>query len=298
MLWQILIGHSLKRGAMRLKELGILSCDPLVTLLEARAKIHAVVRNPLTTSARELEGKGVKIFQGTHESFDTFLEAAKGCNGLSLNLIPFAENRQAMPRQARGIIQACKDAKVEIIVVSTAFFTRDRSKWDRSGNGYDDPSPRAYFEAKAEVEDMVRNSGLQYTILRPAWIHSNYLLPNSRFYYPGLATDNELVHSYDDRVKISHISLVGIRLQSPQNRAEITRVVGRNLELKKRTPQEVETARATVPIQIFQLWASHVDLSIDGQSLQARFGIPMTTSDKYLQREKERKLISFPKSDS
>ncbi|XDG07323.1 hypothetical protein ABKA04_006938 [Annulohypoxylon sp. FPYF3050] len=286
-------------------------------LLEADAKVRAVVRNSLTPSAQELAKRGVEIFQGTHEDFDVFSEAARGCRGIFLNLTPSAD-RNSMPRQTRGIIQACLDAKVEAIVVSTAFFTGNREKWDGSQNGYDDPSLRAYFEAKLEVEDIVRKSGLQYTILRPAWIHSNYLLPNSRSYCPGLADNNELVHSYDDGVKMPHIDELDIgkfaaaalqdqgrfggqeielgneNLTAEQVRSAIKRVVGRDLKLRKRTPDEVETARDAVVIQMFQLWANHVNLIIDGEALQAKFGIPMVTFEEYLRREEMRMLASLP----
>lgn len=288
-------------------------------LLDAGVKVHAVVRNPQSEQAVRLKNQGVVLFEGDNDNFDTFCKAALGCKGIYLNLQPSPTDSGSQQRQAKGIVQACKDAGLEIIVVSTAYFTSHRSKWDnlvgeRSG-------VRGYYLAKAEMEKVVREAGLKhYTILRPAWFHANYLLPYSAWHFPDLSTTGELVHSYADGVKMAHIDEddiakygvaalldpakfsgdeieLGNENLTVEDAAKIlSKISGFQVTVRKRTAAEVEAAKNVVPTQTFQLWANAVDVTIDGRETEKKYGIRMTTFEEYLAREKGRLLASLPSS--
>jgi uncharacterized protein YbjT (DUF2867 family) len=117
-------------------------------LLKAGAKAHAMVRNPQSEAAQALQAQGVKLFQfRDYLDFDAFREAAKGCQGLFLNLMPSGEGE----KQAIGIIEACKAAGVKSIVASTAFWCGSKEKWTEGGKG-EDRFILVYFTEKAKVE--------------------------------------------------------------------------------------------------------------------------------------------------
>ncbi|KAH8819338.1 NmrA family protein [Xylogone sp. PMI_703] len=286
-------------------------------LLAAGAKVHVVVRDPLKETARQLESNGVVLFKGDNDAFDVFHNAAKGCKGLYLNLQPSITDPSAQSRQARGIVQACKEAGVNTIVLSTAFFASSKSKWDNVEGEKDGVC--GYFASKAEMENAVRDVGVKhYTILRPAWFHANYLMPYSPWHFPELSSKGELVHSYDTGVKMSHIDeddigkyasaalldpekfdkqdieLASENLTIEQVAVILRKVSGREIKVRKRTPEEIEAAKNVVPTQPFQLWANRIDVQIDGGAIQSKYGIRLTTFEEYLEREKERLLASLP----
>ena len=286
-------------------------------LIIAGVKIHAVVRNIHSDKSRQLESQGVQLFEGDNDNFDLFREAARGCKGLYLNLQLSPTDPTAQQRQAHGIVSACKEAGVETIVLSTAYFTGNRSKWDNDLGK--ESGVWGYYTAKAQMEDAVREAGVKhYTILRPAWFYSNYLLPYSTLPFPSFAEAGELVHSYDVGTKMSHIdedtigNYAAAALLDPEkfNGQEIElggenltidevadilrKVSGYNVRVRKRTPAEVLAAKNVVPTQVFNLLANEVDLSIDGESIQRKYGIHMTGFEEYLEREKRQLRVSLP----
>ena len=96
-------------------------------LLQAGAKVHAVVRDPTKNTARELEHQGVVLFKGSNDDFDVFSAAAQGCKGVFLNVLHWPEISDP-GKQAQGILKACIDAGVEHVVLSTVGWAGDRAK--------------------------------------------------------------------------------------------------------------------------------------------------------------------------
>ncbi|KAI1875544.1 uncharacterized protein JN550_001830 [Neoarthrinium moseri] len=277
-------------------------------LLAAGAKVHAVVRDPEKDTAQALKKQGVVLFQGDNENYDVFREAAKGCKGLFLVPLPF--NKEAEVRQARVVVQASIEAGVETVVVSTAFWTGDREKWDDEENKKEGLA--VYYESKAAVESEVRQPSLKsWTILRPGWFHTNYLLPETDLYYPGMREKGELMHSLNEGVAIAHIDVddigkfaaaalldpekfggheieLGCQNLTPEDTAKaLSKASGREVKARKRTPEEVVEAAKKVGVQRFQLWANRQFLELDGQALQDKYGIRLTTFEEYLEREKD-----------
>lgn len=284
-------------------------------LLAAGAKVIAVVRDPLSKASLQLQTQGVTLIQGSNDDFAIFGDAAKECKGVYLNLMP-ARDPESQPRQAKGIIKACKDAGIEIVVASTAFFTGSPESWDTEENAKEYLQP--YYSSKAGIEKVVQESGLTYTILRPAFFHTNYLLPYSRYHFPGLSDRGELIHSLDPGVKISHIDVedvgkfgaaalldpetfggheieLGYENPTGEEAADIiSRVSGVPVRVRSRTDDERTAARQTHPTQRFQIWANRADLTIDGPALESKYGISMISLEERLRREVDHLRESLP----
>lgn len=77
----------------------------------------------------------------------------------------------------------------------------------------------------------------------------------------------------------------------------LIRVTGREVTLRRRTPEEVEAAKASVLAQKLNLWANIRDLApaaAAGKDVEAKFGIPFATLEEALQRDKTQLLECIP----
>ena len=286
-------------------------------LLAAGLKAHAVVRDPSKSLPPVLSQPGVKVFKGDSADFDSIYQAAQGCKGAFLNTVPFPGLET---QQAKTIVEACKKAGVETVVASTTSGADDRSLWDdevtRESGLYE------YYVSKAEVEDVVRTGGLKtYTILRGGFMHFDYFLPSVAQNFPEFPLKGELRHPSNDETRLPHIdgsdlgkyvvaafqdpekfngqelTLVNENLTIAEARDIIEKVSGRKVKLVKRSPEETKETLVAVTGQRFPFWANHKDFSSTITAAKAKlaeFGIPLTSLEDSLTRDKSRLLESFP----
>ena len=285
-------------------------------LIAAGVKIHAVVRDSQKIPPI-LKHSSVTVFQGESTNFDVIFQAAQGCKAVFLNTFPVPK---LGAQQAKTIIEACKKAGVRSIVASTTSNAGNRAFWD-------DPVTKEcgmhwYFASKAEVEHAVREAGFEaYTILRPVWMIHDYLLPSSVYNFPGLATKGELEHAYNPGTKMVHTDSFDVgryaaaALQDPAKfggqeidlgnealtieevRDILVKVSGREVRVRKRTPEEIEAVKEVLFSQGFQLLANVKDrktISADAKGVQAKFSIPFTSFETAMQRDKARLLEYLP----
>jgi uncharacterized protein YbjT (DUF2867 family) len=287
-------------------------------LLAAGLKVHGVVRD-LEKVPAALKNPSITLFQGESTNLDDIFRAAQGCKGAFLNTFPIPGLEG---QQARIIVAACEKAGVENIVAATTFFTGNREMWDDSTTRevglYD------YFNSKAEVEDAVRGANFRtYTILRPAFINVDYLLPSSTHNFPMLSTHGVLDHSYEDYGRMPHTDAhdvgkyavaafldpakfggqeIDLSNDAPtveEARDIVAKVSGRAIGIKKRTPAEMEEIKETFFTQRFHLWVNAKTEALSNtpaiaKEVQAKFGIPFTSLEMSLQRDKARLLESLP----
>ncbi len=285
-------------------------------LLAAGVKVHAVVRD-LKKIPPILESPGVTLFQGESKNFEDIFQAAQGCKAAYLNTFPYP-GLEAL--QAKTIVEACKRAGVESIVAVTTFTTGNKALWDNALG--EELQLRDYFVSKAQVEDAVRGADFKaYTIIRPAILYQDFLLPGAYQNYPKLPTHGELDHAFNEGVKApltdahdvgryvaaalqdpakfggQEIDLVNESLTAKEISDLLTKVSGRDVPQRKRAPDELEEAKATVFGQRFQLWPNVTDFgatSVAAKIVQDKFGIPFTTLEAALQRDKARLLECLP----
>ncbi|TRX88925.1 hypothetical protein FHL15_010153 [Xylaria flabelliformis] len=283
-------------------------------LLARGAKVHAVVRDPTKAAARELEKLGVSLFKGDQDDFEVFRKAAYGCIGIFLNLVERPDNPHP-ENQAEGILAVCRDTGVQHVVVSTAGWVGSREKWDIPENRAKASEIIPYYEGEILVEDAVRHAGLEfYTILRPFWFHSNYLVPAIDFFQPEVRKFGELVHSFEDWAIFPYINakdigqfaamaLTGpakfageeIELASENFTIEevadvMSRVTGQLITVRKATPEE---AARPSPTTRWHIWANAVDLRVDVEALAQKYGYHFTTFEEYLTQEKQQHGLRY-----
>lgn len=285
-------------------------------LLKSGANVHAVVRD-LEKVPPVLNQPGVTVFKGQSDDFDAILLAAQGCTGVFLNTFPIPGLET---QQARTVADACRKAGVQTIVASTTFFTDQRDMWDTTE--VDEIHLRTYYSSKAEVEDIVRSAGFNaYTILRPGFIHFDYLIPSVLGNFPELPTDGELRHAYDDEARMPHtdasdigkyaasalqdpvkfngreLTLINESLTVKEARDILVKVSGRDVQTRRRTPAEIEKAKETVPGQRFHFLANMRDFSGVIEAAKKSIvtvGMPLNSLEVALEREKVRLLQCVP----
>ncbi|KAI6082573.1 NmrA family protein [Hypoxylon rubiginosum] len=281
-------------------------------LLAAGVEVHAVVRD-LEKVPALLKSPGVTLFKGESKNFEEIYQAAQGCKGAYLNTLPIPGFEA---HQAQTIAEASKKAGVEILVAATTLCTNKKALWDDQAS--EECQMRGYFASKTQVEDIVRGAGFKaYTILRPSILHQDYLMPGAYQNYPRLPTHGELDHAFNEGVKAPYTDAddvgkyaaaalqnpdkfggqeidLGNELLTVEEAGDIlVKVSGKDVPVRKRTPEEIEAIKDTVFGQRVQLWANLYDFSAyanTAKEVQAKFGIPFTPLEASLQRDKARLL--------
>lgn len=275
-------------------------------LLSQGATVHALVRTPTSPAALELQRLGAVLFPGDFDNVEAITAATAGVSGLFLNLFP-KMGTDLQQKQAQNFITAALAAKsVKTVVVSTAFNCGDSTVW----GGH--PMLDEYYGAKAAVENAVKKAGFEnVTLLRPAWLMHNYLIPQSARHFPELATEGVLAHIYSPETRMPHLDAADVgkfaaaALLEPERfsgheielgfenltigeaSAILNKAVGFEVPARKRSEVEVEGLGGKVATLPFMQLANEKDLSIDGKALQEKYGIRLTTFEEYLKRERE-----------
>ncbi|KAF5986613.1 hypothetical protein FCOIX_1427 [Fusarium coicis] len=290
-------------------------------LLKAGHKIHAVVRNIEKIPAL-LSDPNITLFQGESKNNEDIFEAAQGCQAAFLNTVSFPGLEVL---QAKTIVEACEKAGVKNLVASTAICTDQKDKWD-NGDVKAIPNLHEYYISKYEVENIVRTGKFEsYTILRPALIHYDFFIPGVYHNFPRLPTDGEIddlltgsaKFPYTDahdvgkyaaaalqdltRFRGQEIDLGNELFDFEQVRDILVRISGREVGSLKRTPEEVEKLGIAVHGHMFQHFANMKPFDfVEGgaKGVQDKFGIPFTSLEDALRRDKKRLLDCIPAKEA
>lgn len=293
-------------------------------LLAGGSNIHAIVRNSSSEGARQLEEEGagkVKLFQGNLDDLDVYSRAAAGTSGLFLNLPDPSpsDDVDAQYRIAKAILQSVQKAGLNRVVASSTMFADQPDKWDNEANGQ--TGLRRYFHLKSRMEDAVRESGMDWTILRPSWLLGNYLTPTSPFVYPELKSKGELAHALKSGRTMVHVDeedvgkYAAAALQNPKKFLEkevdlgnedlsmddvaviLGKISGTQVTTRIRSPDEVQALLkgSQSPASLaFELFANDQEFKMQGQSAQVEFGISLTSLEDYLAKQRSRLRGSLP----
>lgn len=120
-------------------------------------KLRALVRDPNSNQARQLMGYGQEVFQGSLDDPDSLMHAMDGVYGV-FSVQPHSANEI---QQGVAIIEAAKRQGVSHFVYSSVASA-------------DEETGIPHFESKVKVEEHLRSSGLQHTIVRPVFFMENW----------------------------------------------------------------------------------------------------------------------------
>jgi len=135
----------------------------VVHMLRAEERpVRVLARNP--DKQGQLRAWGCELVQGDMTDPDSLRRAVEGCEAV-VHLVaipPFADpkaTQRVMEQGTRDLVAAAKEAGVGRFALMSALGTSERSK-----------DLAAYYHAKWDEEQAVKESGLEHTILRPSFI--------------------------------------------------------------------------------------------------------------------------------
>jgi uncharacterized protein YbjT (DUF2867 family) len=195
-------------------------------------KLRALVRNPDSNQARQLMGYEEEVFQGSLDDPDSLMRAMDDVYGV-FSVQPYTANEI---QQGVAVIEAAKRQGVSHFVYSSV-------------GSANEETGIPHFETKVKVEEHLRSSGLQYTILRPVFFMENWQrafgesIPNGQLQQPLSPTATLQMIAVDDigafaalafehpgRWKNRTLSLAGDELSMQQIADAFNRVTARDVK--------------------------------------------------------------------
>lgn len=123
-------------------------------------KLRVLVRDPNSEKARAFIGHGEEVVQGDLNDTASLARAVDGVNGV-YSVQPFTDDAAAEIKQGIALIEAANRQDIDHFVYSSV-------------GSADEQTGIAHFESKGKIEEHLRNSGLNYTILRPVFFMENW----------------------------------------------------------------------------------------------------------------------------
>jgi uncharacterized protein YbjT (DUF2867 family) len=195
-------------------------------------KLRPLVRDPNSNQARQLVGYGEEVCQGSLDDPDSLMRAMDGVYGV-FSVQPHSANEI---QQGVAVIEAAKRHGVSHFVYSSVASA-------------DEETGIPHFESKVKVEEHLRSSGLQYTIVRPVFFMENWhrgfgaSIRNGQLQQPlsptaklqMIAVDDigafaVLAFEHPDEWKNRTFSLAGDELSMQQIADAFSRVTARNVK--------------------------------------------------------------------
>lgn len=254
-------------------------------LLADGRTVRGLTRDATSEAARRLADRGVEVVAGDLSDPTTLGAAFDGIDTV------FHPSFGADEVQfARHVVEVAREAGVAHLVVST-------------GGNCDDRPGVPHVDAKADVEDLVHESGLRYTLIRPHTFYSNLAmqagaLAQGRFPYPlAEGARLALVDPSDigrlaaraiadpDRFAGETFELAGEALTLEELAATFADHLGRPVEPVRLTPAEFVAGMGAPPaFERFVAWQSEPQPT-DTERLASEFDFETTSLAAYLERE-------------
>ncbi|KAE8402415.1 NAD(P)-binding protein [Aspergillus pseudonomiae] len=281
-------------------------------LLKSRVKVHALVRDPSSQSAAELQRLGVQLSPGDFGNLSSLKAAVEGVTAVFLNVSPSLPDTESEVIHAKNIIDAAAaSGTVTTIVYSSVTMTGKHEEFPNWGPDY----PMAwYWRNKAQIESMVREAGVQYwTILRPAFLMQNYHQPTASYMFPELVQKGVFLTAYKPRSTMTvldpgdvgkfaaaaivnpaafnkHEIDLGVEFLTPAEIVrELSRVSGKGIALQFYDEKEARDLAVRDPRLYAQLWTNEVGYQVNFEELE-KYPIRLTKFSEYLAKHQDEVL--------
>jgi uncharacterized protein YbjT (DUF2867 family) len=267
-------------------------------------KVHALVSDPSSERAVALQKHGnVSLYKGTLGDHASVEAAIAGTNAVFLTQMP-SWTDDSETRDAQAVLALAKAAGVKHIVHSTQLMLNDSDL----RNHIPSPIIAPALIGKLDVEELVRASGLAYTLLRPGWFMTNVVSPLADTMYPGLsegrftssytpdaiipAVDTDdvgafaaAVFSNPEKFSGKAVSVVSELITVANILVEIERASGKKLDIHYRTAEETEK-EANNPFVVGQRMTLGLEKWVDMDEMHSS-GIQLTSFKEFLEKNKD-----------
>src|SRR5512142_935435 len=139
-------------------------------LLKKNHRVRALTRNPESAAARELKKLGAEPVSGNLEDRTSLERAMRGVDAVFSVSVPFESGVEGETRQGITVADAAKATGIAHLLYTSV------PKADHF-------TGVPHFDSKTRVEQHIRQIGVPYTIIGPAFFMENLLSP---WWLPGL----------------------------------------------------------------------------------------------------------------
>jgi uncharacterized protein YbjT (DUF2867 family) len=143
---------------------GNLGGATLRNLLSMGFHVKALVRNPAASVTKLIAHENLEIIKGNLDDPASYREHLNNIDGVFCNLI-FSEGVDKEMRQGFELVNCSKEKNVTHFVYSSVI-------------GCDLNTGIPHWESKFKIENQIKASGIGYTIIRPASLYENLLIPD------------------------------------------------------------------------------------------------------------------------
>jgi len=151
-------------------------------LLATGVPVRALVRDPQSASASEIEALGATLVAGDLNDKDSLTAAAHGARAVfSVQTPDRADPSSASEMlQGKNLVEAAKAAQVEQFVHTSV---AGAGEFHRTAPGWTEGRwNRHFWESKAYTQELVRDAGFIYwTLLKPSFFMENFIRPSALF---------------------------------------------------------------------------------------------------------------------
>jgi len=292
------------KSALVLRATGSQGQGVVKHLAKSGWKVHALVSDPSADRALALQEFGnVSLYKGTLGDHASIEAAIAGTDAVFLTQMPsFTDDSEV--RDARAILDLAKAAGVKHIIHSTQLMLNNPNL--RNDKSFP-PMMAPVIIGKLDVEELIRASGLAYTLLRPGWFMTNVTAPIADMMYPGLS-DGKFISSYTpdtilpavdtddigvfvaaafndfDKFAGKAVTVVSEMITVADLLAEIEKASGKKLDIHYRTAEETEK-EANNPFVIGQKLTIGLEKWADMDEVKS-YGIPLSSFKDFLQKNK------------
>jgi uncharacterized protein YbjT (DUF2867 family) len=165
-------------------------------LAQAGYKVKALIRNFSSTKISSLRHQNIELIQGDINEPATYRDHLKNVDSV-FAVLTYTEGVAKEITKGKALIGAAKDSGVKHFVYSSVL-------------GADSGSGIPHWESKNEIEKHLKSSGVTFTIIRPASLYENFLIPDIRnriikgkLVYPVSKTTVQQFIGADDVAKIA-----------------------------------------------------------------------------------------------
>lgn len=137
-----------------------------IDLAEKGFSVIALVRKIDSPNTKKLVHPGIRLVEGDLDNPLSYSQHLKNIDG-AFALFTYLKGTKKEIEQAHSFIDAAKEMKVPFLLYSSVI-------------GADSNSGIPHWESKNNIEQYIKSSGIPFTIIRPASLYQNFLIPDVR----------------------------------------------------------------------------------------------------------------------
>lgn len=257
-------------------------------LLERGEDVRVMTRSP--DKADNLKRMGAEVVRGNFDHYLTLEQAVRNVRGVFLMSTPYEKGTGAEVEQGMAMVYACMEEGVPHVVYSSV------CRADRN-------TEIPHFESKGEIEEYLRESGLNHTIIRPvsfmenflsAWMRTAYeqgtlslpLDPQTRLQMVSVGDVAEFcceAFRWPEEFGGAAIDLAGDQRSVREAVAELSCTMNRTIRHRRMTDEDAEE-RLGYDVAAMYRWLNEEGFDVDIEALWRRHGIPLTPFSRFLGR--------------